>query len=503
MTCLLGIDLGTSSVRAMILRDSGETVGLAGAGYNVDIPGPGRAEQDADMWIAKADDVIKRALTEAGIDAADIKAIGFSGQMHGMVCVDEDGVPLRPAMIWQDQRSRDCIQEMYERLGRGKIGGWVQNAVATGFLVASLYWLKQNEPETYARIYRVMLPKDYLKFRLSGKIHCDYSDAASTTAFDNIHMRWSSEFLEALGIDVDKFPPCSASTEILGPVTPEAAARTGLSEKTLVTNGGSDQCMQAIGNGIVTDGIFSSNIGTGGQVSAGMAKPFYDRQFRTSTFAHALPGRWTVMGAVLSAGASMKWLATKVLEMDDFSSVDSLAGQTPAGSGGLVFLPYLAGERTPHFDPTARALFCGLTLSHDRRNMLRAVMEGVSFALKDSFEIIIGLGVECTRMIASGGGANSPLWLQIQADVFEREIARSLNNEQACLGAAITAGVATGVYKDFASACAGLVKFDGKTYQPIEANVKIYRELYPQYQKLYRDNRDSFAKLTDVDDKTA
>lgn len=503
MTCLLGVDLGTSSVRAMIMDADGRELALEGEGYDVDIPRPGHAEQDPDLWVRTAEGVIKRAVAKAGVAADAVKAVSFSGQMHGLVCVDRDGKPLRPAIIWQDQRAKESIEKIYARFSREQVGQWVQNAVAAGFLLGSLLWIKDNEPDIYERTASVMLPKDYLKFRLSGRITTDYSDAAGTTAFDNINMRWSRELIEGIGLDIAKFPECLPAIACIGTVTAGAAIRTGLSTSTKVVNGGADQCMQAIGNGIVSDGVFASNIGTGGQMSANIGKPLYDSLLRTTTLAHAVPDRWCIMGAVLASGASMKWLARQVLELDGFGSVDSLASQVPAGSGGLVFLPYLGGERTPHFDPTARAMFCGLTLGHDRRNMLRAVMEGVAFALRDSLSIILGLGVSCNRLIASGGGANSPLWLQIQADIFNREIYRSINGEQACLGAAIAAGVGAGVYPDIPAACEKLVKFDDVVYTPKAANVSVYEEMYGIYKQLYVDNRVAFARLSRIDEGTA
>jgi xylulokinase len=504
MTCLLGIDLGTSSVRAMIIdADNGRQLALEGEGYNVDIPRPGHAEQDPDLWVKTADAVIARAVANAGIPASTIKAVSFSGQMHGLVCIDKEGRPLRPAIIWQDQRSKESIGHIYEAFTREQVGGWVQNAIAAGFLLGSLHWLMRHEPDVYARTATVLLPKDYLKFRLTGRAVADFSDAAGTTAFDNINMRWSTELIGGIGLDPAKFPECLPSIRAIGEITPEAAARTGLAAGTPVVNGGADQCMQAIGNGIVSDGVFASNIGTGGQMSASIDKPLYDSLFRTNTFAHAVPGRWCIMGGVLASGASMKWLAKQVLGMEGFGGVDGLASQAPAGSGGLLFLPYLGGERTPHFDPDARAMFCGLTLAHDRRHMLRAVMEGVAFALRDSLSIILGLGVDCTRLIASGGGASSPVWLQIQADVFNREIHRSATAEQACLGAAITAGVGAGVYADIPSACAKLVRFDSVAYSPRPANVAVYDEVYGLYRQLYADNKSTFAQLSRIDGETA
>lgn len=495
MAYLMGIDLGTSSVRAMIIREDGDILAVEGENYDVDIPQPRHAEQDPRMWWDKASRVIGRAVDASGVDPEEIAALSFSGQMHGLVCLDAKGEPVRPAIIWPDQRSAESIEKIFAVCGRERLVSNVQNAVATGFLLASLYWLKEHEPESYQRTKWVMLPKDYIKYRLSGKVLTDYSDAAGSTAFDNVNLHWAWDLLDCLDLDREKFPPCGPSTALAGNVTPEAAAVTGLSRKSWVVNGGADQAMQAIGNGIVKDGIFAANIGTGGQVSTSMGKPVFDHELRTSSFAHALPNRWYVMGAVLSSGLSLKWLAGNILGGADFGQLSEEASKVPPGSGGLLFLPYLTGERTPHLDPDARAVFFGLTLGHDRYHMVRAVMEGVVYAFRDCLEVILGMGLPCKRMIASGGGANSPLWLQIQADILGYDVHRSLVKEQACLGAAITAGVGTGLYSDFAGACSRLVKFDDKVYRPIAANAERYREGYQVYREIYRLDKGLFKTL--------
>lgn len=495
MACLMGVDLGTSSVRAMIVCEGGEVLAVEGEGYDVVIPAPRQAEQDPLLWWEKARAVIGRAVGAAGVPADDIVAVSFSGQMHGLVCLDEKGHPVRPAIIWPDQRSAGSIEDIFAKVGRDRVVENIQNAIATGFLIASLYWLKEHEPECYRRTHSVMLPKDYIKYRLSGKVLTDYSDAAGSAAFDNVKMQWAWDLLDELGLDRDKFPPCGPSTELAGHVTAEASASTGLSRKTWVVNGGADQAMQAIGNGIVDKGVFAANIGTGGQVSTSMDRPVFDPKIRTSTFAHAMPECWYVMGAVLASGLSLKWLAGKVLGDTDFAGLSARAAGTPAGSGGLLFLPYLTGERTPHLDPDARAVFFGLTLAHERSHMVRAVMEGVVYAFRDCMEIIVGMGLPCRRLIASGGGANSDLWLQIQADILGREVHRSLVKEQACLGAAITAGVGTGVYPGFSEACAKLVRFDDRVYSPIPANVRVYDEGFPIYQEIYRADKALFKRL--------
>ena len=498
MSYLMGIDLGTSSVRAMLIREDGSVLAVESEGYDVTIPAPRRAEQDPELWWRKTVAVIGRAVDGSGVEPEEIRGLGFSGQMHGLVCLDASGRPACPAIIWPDQRSGDAIRKIYELCGRDMMRDNVQNAVATGFLLASLYWLRENEPDIYDRTAKVMLPKDYIKYRLSGEVTSDYSDAAGSTAFDNVNLHWAWDVLDRLGLDRDKFPVLGASSLMVGRVTAEAARETGLSRKTAVVNGGADQAMQAIGNGIIDDGVFASNIGTGGQMSTSMDRPIFDPLLRTSTFAHALPGRWYVMGGILSSGASLKWLGQKVLLDTDYAALSAEAEKTPSGSGGLVFLPYLTGERTPHLDPDARGVFFGLTSGHGRAHMVRAVMEGVTYALRDCLDIITGMGLPCRRLIASGGGANSPLWLQIQADVLEHEVHRSLVAEQACLGAAITAGVGAGVYGGFSEACGKLVKFDGKVYQPQPESVKIHRECLEIYREIYRFGRGLFRKLNDL-----
>lgn len=498
MSYLMGIDLGTSSVRAMLMRENGDILAVEGENYDVVIPQPRHAEQDPHLWWEKTTEVIRRALAKSAVAPDDIAALSFSGQMHGLVCLDAQRRVVRPAIIWPDQRSAAAIAGIMDRCDRDMLIKNVQNAIATGFLIASLYWLKQNEPENYARTAFVMLPKDYIKFRLSGEIVADRSDAAGSLAFDNVNLRWADALLRHIDIDIGKFPPVGPSTQVVGSVTPDAAKATGLATATKVVNGGADQAMQAIGNGIVEDGVFAANIGTGGQISTSMAKPVFDSQLRTSTFAHALPGRWYVMGALLSSGASLKWLAGKVLGQTDYALLSKEAESVPPGTGGLLFLPYLTGERTPHLDPDARAVFFGLTLGHERKHMVRAVMEGVAYALRDCMEIIVGMGLPCRKLIASGGGANSPLWLQIQADVLGHPVHRSLVTEQACLGAAITAGVGAGVYADFAGATRALVRFDDKVYEPIAANEAAYGRGYGVFREIYRLNKELFPKLNDI-----
>ena len=371
----------------------------------------------------------------------------------------------------------------------------VQNRISAGFLLGTLYWMYENNRELYDRIYKVMLPKDYVKMRLTGEILTDYSDAAGSTAFDNVKMQWAVPLIRKLGLDETKFPRCEASTYVVGGLTEEAAKDTGLPTSVKVVNGGADQCMQGIGNGIIEDGILACNIGTGGQISTSISRPLYDRKLRTNTFAHVLNGKWNLMGAALSSGSSLKWFMQQIIGTEDYGELNRETAAISPGSEGLIFLPYLVGERTPHQDALARGMFCGLTLKHGKYHMCRSVMEGVTYSLRDCMNVLLENGVECRKVIASGGGANSPVWLQMQADILEQPIYRSMTAEQACVGAALTAGVGTGIYSSFSEACGRMVKLDDTVYEPIPENVKRYREYYEIFRELYSRNKEMFAAL--------
>lgn len=495
MSRLIGLDIGTSSVKAMLMEEDGKCLGITNAAYDVDIPRVGWAEQNPDMWYEKTTDILKELLSKEGLNSEEIRALSFSGQMHGLVCVDREGRPVRPAIIWPDQRTLHTIEQIYEKLGSDFVAKQTQNKIATGFLLGSLCWVKDNEPEVYEKTFKVMLPKDYVKFRLTGRIATDYSDAAGSLAFDNVNLCWAKELIEGLGLDFSLFPELLTSHDVMGEISGKEAEKIGFKAPVKVSSGGSDQCMQAVGNGITADGIFASNIGTGGQISTTASSPFYDEKLRTNTFAHVIPGRWNIMGACLSSGASLKWLTKEIIGVSDYNLINQEAAKLPPGSEGLVFLPYLTGERTPHHDPMAKGMFGGLTSKHGRFHMARAVMEGVTYSLKDCMNVIMEMGISCTKVIAAGGGANSPLWLQIQADILERDIYKSMNSEQACYGAAITAGMGIGIYSSFEEASGKMIKLDDKVYTPIAENVKIYREYYEIFREFYRNNKELFARL--------
>ena len=494
----MSIDLGTSSVRAFIADFERRRWRSEGEGYDVLIPRIGFAEQDPEMWYARACAAIRRVLASTGVDPRDIGAISFSGQMHGMVAVDGDGQPVMNAAIWMDQRSGEVLDEIYRIVGEREVLENTQNRIAAGFMVGTLYWLKTRQPGLYARVSRVMMPKDYIKYRLCGRITTDCSDAAGSLAFDNRRLCWAVPMLKKLGLDPALMPECGPSTQVVGHITARAAQETGLSEHTLVVNGGGDSFMQAVGNGIVEEGVFASNIGTGGQVSTTVRRPVFDPQLRTSTFAHVVPGCWQLMGGCLNSGISLKWIARQVFGDDDYAALNRAVAARPAGCNGLFFLPYLTGERTPHMDPKARGVFMGLTLDHGRADMERAVMEGVAYALKDCMEVLLELGARCDRIVAAGGGARSDVWLQIQADMFGRDVYRSATEEQACLGAAITAAVGAGAFEDYSAACARCVAPPVEVFHPSEPGMSAYRRGYPVFRDIYRRNREIFARIDDL-----
>lgn len=485
MAIVLGIDLGTSSVKAMLLNTAGGVIGFETEDYSVSIPQSGYAEQSPDMWLKCTINVIRLLSERYPSEYTRVEAIGLSGQMHGLVVVDNEGKPLRPAILWLDQRSGKQAKAVSEAFPLEKMGKLLHNRVFPGFAFCSLLWMKENEPEIFEKISGVMLPKDYLRYFFTGKIGADYSDASGSGMFNTGDGRWSYELIDYFGVKRAIFPELGNSFDIAGHITEEAAKLTGLRLGTPVVYGAGDQPAQSIGNGLVYEGALISNIGTGGQIACFSKTGLYDEFLRTQTFCHALPGAFTIFGATLSGGMSFNWLAGKLLRVNDFKALDSGASEIPAGSGGLIYLPYLSGERTPHMDVHAKGMFFGITLGLDERHFTRAVMEGVVYSLKGSLELIRQMGIGSNKIIASGGGASSRLWLQMQADILEMEVQVCTVKEQACLGACILAALGIGVYKSAEEACARHVSFRDEVYSPDTGKQAIYRKGYEIYQELY------------------
>lgn len=496
MSLLMGIDVGTSSVKTLIMDERGNVKAISQQEYVFDIPQEGYAEQCPEQWWQSTVYTIAQALKDSGAAPADIAAVGLSGQMHGMVALDKDGHPVRPAIIWCDQRSRAEVEFINEKLGKEQLGKVMRSPIATGFQTASVLWLKNNEPENYDNTQLFLTPKDYIRYRLTGTLGSESSDAAGTLAYDTANDCWAVEILDKLGLNVGKYPYTSHSCDIAGGITTIAAEETGLSADTKVIFGASDQVMQAIGNGIISPGDISSTIGTGGQLYAPLQNPIYDTELRTHTFCGPLKGSWFIMGATLCAGLSLRWLRDNILQGISYGDMTEMARDVPMGSEGLWFLPYLSGERTPHVDPYARAMFFGLTLNHKRDHLMRSIMEGVVYSIRDGLEIYRGLGIAQKRIIASGGGARSDVWNQIQADVLNVPIYTSRMLEQACVGAAICAGYAAGIYGSLNEGCAAVIEWNDEPALPIPQNVEKYAKGYELYRSLYINNKNAMKTAT-------
>ncbi len=491
----LGIDLGTSSVRAMLVDEQAGIVAAAARTYEVIAPSPGWAEQDPDVWWREACTAVRSVLEQAG--DARVTAVSFSGQMHGTVLADDRGRPVRDAVIWADQRSSSNVESFIASHGSDWLAQRTANPLATGFQLATLLWLAENEPEALQRAHHVFLPKDWLRHRMTGVAASDASDACSTLMFDTARGVWSDEIVRACGVDTDRLPEIRGSCDVAGKLLPSAANDMGLPTGTPVVTGAGDTPATAVGNGVLDPGSVMATIGSGGQVVAPASSPAYDTLLRTHTFCHAVPDRWYVMGAVLSAGLSLKWLRNSVCGEAElsYSSLSDEAGTVAPGAEGLVFLPYLTGERTPHLDPGACGVFFGLTPRHSRAHMVRAVMEGVAFALADGLDIVRQLGTQPGTIVAAGGGSRSSVWRQIQADVFGCPVTRAPVEEAAAYGAALMAGVGAGWWPGLREVPRA-DEDDGAAEVPCDANVAQYRESRDIYRELY-------PKLRDLMDRRA
>ncbi len=495
MSILLGIDIGTSSTKALLLDSENGVIDVASQGYEVIVPQMGYAEQNPGKWWNAVCDTLGKLKSDHQAAFEKIAAVGLSGQMHGLVAVNANGKPVRPAIIWLDQRSNRQVEEIKKLLSEDEIKRIAHNDPYTGFAFPSLMWIRENEPEHYRQIDKVLMPKDYIRYRMTGAYGADASDASSTTCFDVRTRDWSEEFICRTGLERDFFPDCHESTEIAGEVSPECERQTGLRAGIPVIFGGGDQQCQCIGNGAYQEGIVVSNIGTGGEIASYIAEDIYDPKLRTHTFCHAINKAFIIYGATLCSGMSLRWLKENILKKQSFEELSDMAAQVPAGSEGIVFLPHLTGERTPYMNPKSKGIFFGLRLIHDDRHFARAVMEGVAFGLKGTLDIFDELGIGVERIIASGGAATSPVWLQIQADIFGKEVVVSQVKEQACLGAGILAALGTGIFRS-AQDSSHLIAFDKTVYEPSAKTKNVYDEAYQLFVDLYENNKDLFERTS-------
>jgi len=492
----LGIDVSTTGSKALLIDETGSVAAVQSSPHSLQTPRPLWSEQDpAEWWQAAANSILK-VLAEAQVDAASIAAIGMTGQMHGLVLLDGEGRVLRPAILWNDQRTQAECDEIHARIGREKFIQITGNVALTGFTAPKILWVHHHEPEVYLQVKHVLLPKDYVRYRLTGGYAMDKADGAGTVLFDLKARGWSSEVLEKLDIDPAWMPPTYEGPEFTGAVSAEAAAATGLKVGTPVAAGGGDQAAQAVGVGAVEPGRVALTVGTSGVVFAPTPAPYIEPEGRLHAFCHAVPGMWHFMGVMLSAAGSLQWYRDSLAPGISFDDLLKEAADVPSGSEGLQFLPYLSGERTPYPDPLARGAWIGLTLRHGRGHLTRAVLEGVSFGLKDGFNLICAAGQgEIRQVRASGGGTKGALWRQILASVLEAELVTVNTSEGAAFGAALLAAVGAGHWPDVASACASVVKITGSTL-PDPVQVEAYRRSYPIYRQLYPSLKPMFDKIT-------
>jgi xylulokinase len=490
---LLGIDIGTSGSKAILLAADGTVVATATAEYPMYTPRPLWAEQHpADWWTATVQ-AIRQVLATPGVAARQVAGVGLTGQMHGLVLLDAHGAVLRPCIMWNDQRTGPQCAEITAKLGLPRLLELIANPVLPGFTAPKILWVREHEPDVYRQAAQVLLPKDYVRFRLTGDYATEVSDASGTALLDVAHRRWSDEMLAALDIPATWMPPCYESPVPSARISAAAAEATGLPAGTPVVGGGGDQAAGAVGSGIVHQGIISITLGTSGVVFAATERFLLEPQGRLHAFCHAVPDQWHLMGVMLSAAGSLRWyrdvlgqaeLAQAARDHTDvYDLLTTQAASAPAGSEGLLFLPYLTGERTPYPDPDARGVYFGLTLRHEKAHMVRAVLEGVAYGLRDSLELMRAMGLEITQVRASGGGARSPLWRQILADVCESEIVLTNVTEGAAFGAALLAGVGAGLYGSVAGACAATIRITDRV-EPGPA-AAVYADYYPIYQALY------------------
>lgn len=504
MNCLIGIDLGTSGTKTVLFDESGRELASATVEYPLYQPQNGWAEQRPDDWWDASVRTLRKVIAQAGVAPEDVKGVGLSGQMHGLVMLDADGNVLRDSILWCDGRTAAECAEITDRVGAQRLIDITANPALTGFTAGKILWVRKHEPEIYAKCRHILLPKDYVRFKLTGEYAAEVSDASGMNLLDVPNRSWSREVLEKLEINPDLLPVVRESCEIAGRVTAEAAGLTGLAEGTAVVGGAGDNMAAAIGTGVVETGKAFTTIGTSGVVFAHSDSVAIDPGGRVHSFCSAVPGAWTVMSCTLAAGLSLQWLRNNFFlsEMetavgmgkDPYYLMDQQAERVPIGANRLLFLPYLMGERSPLLDSDARGVFFGLSNIHTKYDMLRAVLEGVVYSQRQNLDILRGMGVRFEEMLATGGGGTSPLWRQMMADLFGCAVTTLQNNQGPALGAAILAGVGAGLYPDVATACRSMIRRNPPMEPNVENSAK-YAPYYELYCSLYPSMKDSFATL--------
>lgn len=507
MSVYLGIDVGTSGTKTLAIREDGAILASSTVEYPLYSPKPGWSEQDPEDWWQATQQGVAAVLQKGRIKPKEVKGIGLSGQMHGSVFLDKSHEVIRPALLWNDQRTAAECEEIEESAGgRKALIKMVANPALTGFTAPKILWLRNQEKRHFDRTKQVLLPKDFIRQRMTGEFATEVSDASGTLLLDVKKRKWSKKLLSLLQLDASLLPKVYESDEVSGTLSASGAASLGLPEGIQVVGGGGDQAASAIGNGIVKDGAISATMGTSGVVFAHSDEVQIDPKGRVHTFCHAVRDKWHVMGVVLSAGGSLQWYRNNLADaevataasmgVDPYELITAQASQAPAGSEGLYFLPYLTGERTPHADPYARAAWIGLSLRHSKAHLVRAVMEGATYAMRDCLEIIQGMKIHVEQIRLSGGGARSEFWRQMQADIYGQKVFTINAEEGPAFGVALLAAAGTGAFKDVVEACEATIQIVTKT-APNSRSKRLYNSLHSTYQQLYHSLREDYRTIAD------
>ena len=509
MSVYLGIDIGTSGTKTLAIDDKGKILGEATSLYPSYHPKPLWSEQEPEDWWQATVKTVRAVVKKSQLKPASVKAIGLSGQMHGSVFLDKKQQVIRRALLWNDQRTAAECEEIERRAGgRAALIEMVANPALTGFTAPKILWLRNHEPKHFAKTAHVLLPKDDVRRRLTGELATEVSDASGMLLLDVAKRDWSTRLLSKLELDRSLFAKCYESEDVTGNLTSAAAKELGLTTNCVVVGGAGDCAAGAVGNGIVSRGALSTSIGTSAIMFVHADEVQVDPAGRLHTFCHAVRGKWHMMGVSLSGGGCLQWFRNQLCQadaelakrrkVDVYDLLTEEAKKIAPGSQGLFFLPYLSGERTPHADPDARACFVGLTLAHSRGHLVRAIMEGVAFAMRDSLEIIQRLGLPVKQIRASGGGSRSPLWRQIQADAFGQKVV-TINAEQGpAYGVALLAAVGAGAFKNVQEACGATIRVVSET--PVARDAKKHYDLaFPVYQQLYRSLKDDFKRIAAIE----
>lgn len=504
MGYVIGVDCGTSGTKTVLFDEKGSVIASATIEYPMYQPKNGYAEQDPADWADAMVNTIKSVMTKSGVSKDDVKGIGISGQMHGLVMLDGDNKILRKSIIWCDQRTANEVAEMNEKLGEKKLIEITANPALTGWTAAKILWVKNNEPEIYEKCRHILLPKDYLRLILTGEYATEVSDASGMQLLDVANRCWSKEVCDTLGIDINMLGKVYESCEITGTLTEKMASELGLKAGTIVVGGAGDNAAAAIGTGVCEDGKAFTTIGTSGVVFAHTSEIAIDPKGRVHTCCAAVPNSWHVMGVTQGAGLSLKWFrdnfcnaekeTAKYMGVDEYYLMDKEAMTVPVGANRLLYLPYLMGERTPHLDPDARGVFFGLSAMHTKKEMLRAVLEGVSYSLRDCVEVFREMDINVSDMMACGGGGTSPLWRSMLADLYNCPVKTVASKEGPALGVGLLAAVGAGIYSSVPEACKAVVATD-KVQEPIVENVGIYESYYNLYKEIYPALKAKFALL--------